>query len=82
MNKADLADRVATKTSLSRTGADDAVSALLSTIADALASSDTVRIGGFGSFFTRSRSARRGRYVRVGERFAIAASITPSFKAG
>ena len=82
MNKAELSARVAARTSMSRPSADAAVSAVLSTIADALASGETVRIVGFGTFSTRSRSARQGRNPRTGESIAIAASNTPSFKAG
>ena len=43
---------------------------------------ETVTIAGFGPFSTRSRPARPGRNPRTGETTTIAASITPSFKAG
>ena len=56
MNEADLSARIATETSLSRAGANDAV---FSTIDDALASSETDRIASFGTFSMRSRSARQ-----------------------
>ena len=61
MKKAELSARVATKTTLSKAGDDDAVTAAFSTIADPLASHKTVRITGFGIFSTRSRPARQGR---------------------
>ena len=70
MNKADLASRIATRTSMSKAGA------------DALAGGETITIAGFGTFSTRSRLARRGRYPRTGESIAIAASNAPSFKVG
>lgn len=82
MNKADLASRVATEASLSKAEADAAVRVVFSTIADALARGETVRIAGFGTFSTRARSARRGRNPRTGERIVVAASTTPAFKAG
>ena len=50
MNKADLAARVATEALLSKADADDAVRAVFSTIADALAHGKTIRIAGFGTF--------------------------------
>ena len=82
MNKAELSARVAVRTSMSMLSADAAVSAVFSTIADALASGETVRVAGFGTFSTRSRAARKGQIPRTGESTAIGASNTPSFKAG
>ena len=61
MNKAERSAHIATETSLSRAGANDAVTAVFSTIADTLASGETVRIAGFDTFLTRSRPARQGR---------------------
>ena len=81
MNKADLATRVATVASLSRAQTDAAVRAVFSTIADALARAETVRIAGFGTFSTRARPARPGRNPRTGETITVAASTAPSFKA-
>ena len=70
MNKAELSARVTARTPMSKPGADAAVSAVFSTIADALASSETVRIAGFGTFSTRSPPARQGRNPRTGESIA------------
>ena len=82
MNKRELAAHVAARTSLSKSDADAAVSAVFSAIADALASGEIVTIAGFGAFSTRSRPARQGRNPRTGESITIAASTAPSFKAG
>lgn len=81
MNKAELSARVAARASMAKAGADAAVSAVFATIAEALASGETVRIAGFGTFSTTPRPARQGRNPRTGEGIAIAASNTPSFKA-
>ena len=82
MTKRELAAQVAARTSLSKSDADAAVSAVFSAIADALASGETVTIAGFGAFSTRSRPARPGRNPATGETITIAASTAPSFKAG
>ena len=82
MNRRELAAHVAARTSLSKSDAEAAVSAVFSTIANALASGETVTITGFGAFSTRSRPARTGRNPRTGETIAIAASTALSFKAG
>ena len=81
MNKAELSARLTARTSMSKPSADAAASAVFPTIADDLANGETMRIAGFGTFSTRSRSARQGRNPRTGESIAIAASNTPSFKA-
>ena len=82
MRKADLAGDVAGRASLTKAQAKSAVDAVFDIIRDALANGDTVSVTGFGTFATRSRSARTGRNPRTGESVAIAASKTPSFKAG
>ena len=82
MKKSDVSSQVASQASLSRADADAAVTAVFSAISDALARGETVTITGFGTFSTKSRPARQGRNPRTGESIAIAASTTPSFKAG
>ena len=82
MKKSELSSRAASETSLSRADADRVVNTALSTIGDALADGETVRLSGSGTFSTRGRAARQGRNPRTGERIAIQASKAPSFKAG
>ena len=80
MNKSQLSARVADAASLSRAGADTAVSAVFAAIADALARDETVIVAGFGKFAVRRRGARTGRNPQTGEPVTIAASRAPSFK--
>ena len=80
MNKSQLGERVADAVSLSRAGADAAVSAIFAAIADAPARDETVAIAGFGKFAVRPRPARTGRNPQTGEPITIAASRAPSFK--
>ena len=82
MNKTELAAHVAEQLSLTKTAADQMVSAVFSAIADSLARNETVTIAGFGTFTTRRREAGLGRNPQTGETIAIAASTAPSFKAG
>ena len=51
-------------------------------IAETLARGEDVRIVGFGTFGTRSRSARTGRNPRTEESLNIAALTVPAFKVG
>ena len=82
MNKAELAARVATQTSLSEVGADVAVNAVFSTIADTLVGGETVTIARFGTFSTKSRPARQGRKPAHGRKHRQRRLEPPAFKAG
>ena len=82
MRKSDIAAHVADRVSPSKAQAEGAVNALIEAIRGALANGEKVSLAGFGTFSTRSRPARRGRNPRTGESIAIAATKTPSFKAG
>ena len=81
MNKSDIVDRVAVETPLTKAAAEAAVSAVFVAIGEALARGENVTIMGFGSFRRKRRGAREGRNPRTGERIAIGASNTVSFKA-
>lgn len=82
MNKADLINVVAEKSSLSKKDAERAISATLEAINEALVAGDKVQLVGFGSFEVKSRAARVGRNPRTRESIEIPASKTPVFKAG
>ena len=82
MNKSELGSQVASQFSLAKTTADQLVSAVFSTVSEALAREESVTIAGFGMFSTNRRAARKGRNPRTGESIDIAASTAPSFKAG
>ena len=83
MNKAELVAAVAEKTGLNKKNAEAAVSAVFSTIEDALVKGEKVQLIGFGTFETRGRKARKGRNPRKpDETIDIPASKAPAFKAG
>ena len=82
MNKAEMADRLAARTGLSKAVAREAVDGVFAAIGDALANGEEVRIVGFGSFGTRSRLARTGRNPGTEEAISVSASTSPTFKAG
>ena len=86
MNKSELVDALADATGMTKADAARAVDALFSTedgiLAKALDRGDRVQITGFGTFEAKHRKARTGRNPRTGETIQIAASKTPSFRAG
>ena len=81
MNKAEMADRLAARTGLSKAAAREAVDGVFAAIGDALANGEEVQIVGFGTFGTRSRPARTARNLRTGEAVSVSASTSPPFKA-
>ena len=81
MNKAAIVARVAERMRLNKFTAEGAVDTVLEAIAESLAKEENVRIAGFGTFRTRSRTARKGRNPATGESVQIPASKMPSFKA-
>ncbi len=86
MNKSDLVDALADRTGMTKADASRAVDALFSpdggVIARALKRNDRVQITGFGTFEAKQRKARTGRNPRTGQTIRIAATKTPSFRAG
>jgi len=82
MNKAELIDAVAEKSSLSKAAVTQAVDTLLDVIGRTLRKGDKVSLVGFGVFSVRKRAARKGRNPKTGAEIRIPAGKTPAFKAG
>ena len=81
-SKAELVDRVAKKTQLTKKDVSAVVDALFETIQEALQAGEKVQVIGFGNFEVRERAARKGRNPQSGEEIQIEASKVPAFKAG
>lgn len=82
MRKSDLVAAVASTAGLSQRQADEAVSAFVEHVTNALSRGDSLSLVGFGSFAVQQRSARTGRHPQTGEAVQIAASKRVSFKPG
>lgn len=82
MTKTDLIRKVAEKTNLTKKDSEKALTAVLESITEALASGDKVQVVGFGTFETRERKAREGRNPSNGQPMTIPATTVPAFKAG
>ena len=82
VNKSEIANLVAKRTGVGRSEAGSAVDEVFEAIGEARTRGEDVRVVGFGTFGIRSRPARTGRNPRTGESLNIAASTTPTFKAG
>jgi DNA-binding protein HU-beta len=82
MNKSELVEAVAQKSSLTKKDTDACLSALISVISEALSNGEKVQWTGFGSFELRQRAARKGVNPATGAQIDIPASSAPAFKPG
>lgn len=83
MNKAELIDSIQTALGKDATkrAAEEALDAVLSSIANGVKSQKKVQIIGFGTFEVKERAARTGRNPKTGESMQIPASKSVGFKA-
>jgi DNA-binding protein HU-beta len=82
MNKAQLIERVAEITAMTKQQSESFLDATLEVIQDAVSSGDEVKLVGFGSFSRAHRKARAGRNPKTGDVVQIPGSRVPRFKAG
>ena len=82
MTKSEFIKTVSDKTGYTRREITTILKTMGDTITDALIENQTVSFVGFGSFFTRERSARNGINPRTHEKIQIPARRTPDFKFG
>jgi DNA-binding protein HU-beta len=82
MNKAELIDRVARETGLTKADALRAIDAFLHNVKHSLRKGEKVTLVGFGTFQTTRRGARTGRNPQTGIPIKIAARRVPKFTPG
>ena len=82
MNKADLVEKIADQTGLTKKTSREAVDAIVSAITDCLAREEKVTLVGFGTFQVRERKARRGVNPQTRETIQISAKKVPKFVPG
>lgn len=82
MNKADLVEKIATGTGVSKTSANAAIDVFIDSVTSALRKGDRVALVGFGTFSTSQRKARNGRNPQTGSVIKIAARRVAKFTPG
>ncbi len=82
MNRKELIDALASKTSSTKADAERSIAAIIEIITDTMKKGDSISLVGFGSFEVRKRAARVGRNPKTGAELKIKASKQPAFKAG
>jgi DNA-binding protein HU-beta len=82
LNKQDMIEQIAQAAEVSKSAAERAVDALVTSIKTSLKKGDMVTLVGFGTFYVGKRKARDGRNPRTGEALKIPAAKIPKFRAG
>ena len=82
MNKAELVELVANKTSTSKRQAEECLDLFVTAITKSIMRGEKVTLVGFGTFQRRDRRARKGRDPRTGAEINIPAKKVPTFSAG
>jgi len=82
MNKKELVESIAKKTSITKTDVEKCLNATIQSIMDGVKGDDMVQLVGFGSFVKRERKAREGRNPQTGKTIKIKAKTVVGFKSG
>ena len=82
MNKSELAAAVAEKLGVSKSAAEQNVSAVFDAIQEAISAGDSVSLMGFGTLAVKDRAARTGRNPATGATVSIPAGKRITFSAG
>jgi DNA-binding protein HU-beta len=82
MTKAELIDKIAKDSKVSKAVAGNALTSFIDGVSKALAKGDSVTLVGFGTFSVSRRAARKGRNPQTGSEIRIAAAKVPRFRPG
>lgn len=80
MTKADIVDRIATGTGLTRIETEAVVNGFFSTIVETLREGESIEIRGFGTFRVQHRAARSARNPQTNVEMEIEERFVPVFK--
>ena len=80
MTKADIVDRIATGTGLTKVDTEAVVDGFILTVIDAMKEGKNIEIRGFGSFKVKKRKGRVARNPRTGEQVMVDEHWVPLFK--
>jgi DNA-binding protein HU-beta len=80
VNKADIVNRIATGTGLTKVETEAVVEGFIASIIEAMREGNHIEIRGFGTFKVKKRAPRLARNPRTGESVPVPATFTPTFK--
>jgi DNA-binding protein HU-beta len=82
MNKAQLIEKIATDTEMTKAQTERLLDATLEIIRKSVKKGDDVKLVGFGTFTKAKRKARTGRNPQTGKTIKIPAAWYPKFRPG
>jgi DNA-binding protein HU-beta len=82
MTKAEIINKIAQRTGMSRKDSIVALEIFLESIKDSLREGDKVSLVGFGTFYMKQKNSRNGRNPRTGEKIRIPPKQIATFKPG
>ncbi len=80
MTKADIVDRIATGTGLTKVDTEAVVDGFMHVVIEAMKDGKNIEIRGFGSFKVKKRKGRVARNPRTGEQVLVDEHWVPLFK--
>lgn len=80
MKKADIVDRIATGTGLTKIETEAVINGFITTVRAALLEGDRVEIRGLGTFKVQHRAARTARNPQTNEEIHVEAHYAPVFR--
>lgn len=80
MTKADIVDKIAGATGLTKVETEAVVDGFILTVIDALKDGKNIEIRGFGSYKVKKRKGRVARNPRTGEQVMVGEHWVPLFK--
>ena len=80
MTKADIVDKVADGTGLTKLETEVIIEGFFKTVIDALKEGRGIEIRGFGSFKVKKKNARQARNPKTGDQVFVPEHYVPTFK--
>ena len=80
MTKADIVDRVAAGTGLTKLETEAIIEGFFKTVIEALKDGNGIEIRGFGSYRVKKKNARQARNPKTGEQVFVPEHYVPAFK--
>jgi DNA-binding protein HU-beta len=80
MTKAELVDKMAAASGVTKVAAEKALQGFFASIRGSLRRGEAVTLVGFGTFTVSRRKTRKGRNPRTGQLITIAAAKVPRFR--
>lgn len=82
MTKAEIINKIAQTTGMSRKDAIEALELFLASIKEGLKNGEKVSLVGFGTFYIKHKRSRNGRNPRTGDQIQIPPKLIATFKPG